>query len=70
MDKWGEATVPMSEMMTTNIHENLIVEETTSISPKIVTAPTLMATMTTHQMTIHAATWTSSVQNLRIVLAA
>lgn len=62
--------LPIREMMTTKIHENLMVLQMTSISPKSVTAPTLTATITTNQITIHAATCTSSVQNLRTVLAA
>lgn len=53
---------PIIEKMTTKIHPNLMVEQTTSTSPKILTPNTLMTTMTTQKMLIQAAIGTLSVQ--------
>lgn len=57
----------MSEMITTKIHENLMVEETTSTSPKNLTAHALMKMITNQKMLIHAAVGTASVQKLNTV---
>lgn len=56
--------------MTTMIHENLIVDEMTSISPKNLTPTTLITMITTQKILIHAATCTLSVQKLKTVLTA
>lgn len=58
----SEEDGPIKEMMTTKIQENFIVEETTSTSPKNLTAQTLMKIMTTQKILIHAAVGTLSVQ--------
>jgi hypothetical protein len=57
----------MNEIMTTKIHENLIVDETTSTSPKNLTAQTLMRMITSQKIVIQAAVGTESVQKLRTV---
>jgi hypothetical protein len=54
-------------MMTTKIHPNLMSEQTTSISPKTVTAPTLIKMMTIQKTVIQTATGTLSVQNDKTV---
>lgn len=53
--------------MTTNIQPNLILDATTSTSPKNLTAQALMKMMTTQKMLIHAAVGTASVQKCRTV---
>lgn len=60
----------MREMMTTKIQLNLIVLQTTSTSPKMVTAPMFTRTSTAHHIVIQAAIGTLSVQKLMIVFAA
>jgi hypothetical protein len=60
----------MREMMTTKIQLNLIVLQTTSTSPKMVTAPTFTSTRIAHQIVIQAAIGTLSVQKLMTVFAA
>lgn len=56
--------------MTTNIQPNLIVEQTTSTSPKTLTPKTFMPMMTNQNMVIQPAIGTLSVQNPRTVQTA
>ena len=58
---------PIKEIMTMIIHPNLMEDETTSTSPKNLTAQTLMRMITTQKMVIQAAVGTLSVQKLRTV---